>query len=181
MFFVCHRPSRIFRKKPLKFPGPNRCKRSNDETPKEPKSIETFTSRSDTGSICLLCCKVKVELFQKVAVGFETKMYVSDSTIFPSSGVKVRVTNMEGQDCLLEIKPDQKIDELKIMALNNFINPSESMKSSLYHKVLLVRTSKILGEERTVTQEGLKNNGKLWPIEFADSACHDVGPWGCAP
>ena len=74
---------------------------------------------------------------------------------------------MEGQDCLLEIKPDQKIDELKIMALNNFINPSESMKSSLYHKVLLVRTSKILGEERTVTQEGLKNNGRLWPIELS--------------
>ncbi|KAK3087712.1 hypothetical protein FSP39_009507 [Pinctada imbricata] len=68
---------------------------------------------------------------------------------------------MTGQDHIFLLKPDQKIDELKIMALGYFVSQAESMKSSLYHKILLVRTGKVLSEDKSVIQEGLKNNDEL--------------------
>ncbi|XP_062601107.1 ubiquitin-associated domain-containing protein 1-like [Saccostrea cucullata] len=88
-------------------------------------------------------------------------MYVSDSSIFPQAGLRVRITSMSGQDFLTELKADMKIDELKIISLNHFSSPADSMKKSLYHRILLVRTGKVLSEEKTVFEEGLQNNDEL--------------------
>lgn len=92
-------------------------------------------------------------------------MYVSDTSIFPHSGLRVRITNMNGQDFITELKSDMKIDELKIISLSHFSSPAESMKKSLYHRILMVRTGKVLSEERTVFEEEIQNNGmfKLKP------------------
>lgn len=86
-------------------------------------------------------------------------MYVSDTSIFPHSGLRVRITNMNGQDFITELKSDMKIDELKIISLSHFSSPAESMKKSLYHRILMVRTGKVLSEERTVFEEEIQNNG----------------------
>ncbi|XP_052673264.1 ubiquitin-associated domain-containing protein 1-like isoform X1 [Crassostrea angulata] len=88
-------------------------------------------------------------------------MYVSDTSIFPHSGLRVRITNMNGQDFITELKSDMKIDELKIISLSHFSSPAESMKKSLYHRILMVRTGKVLSEERTVFEEEIQNNDEL--------------------
>lgn len=68
---------------------------------------------------------------------------------------------MNGQDFITELKSDMKIDELKIISLSHFSSPAESMKKSLYHRILLVRTGKVLSEERTVFEEEIQNNDEL--------------------
>ncbi|XP_048777713.1 ubiquitin-associated domain-containing protein 1-like isoform X2 [Ostrea edulis] len=88
-------------------------------------------------------------------------MYVSDSSIFPQAGLRVRITSMSGQDFVTELKTDMKIDELKIISLNYFSSPAESMKKSLYHRIVSVRTGKVLSEEKTVFEEGIQNNDEL--------------------
>lgn len=72
---------------------------------------------------------------------------------------------MNGQDFITELKSDMKIDELKIISLSHFSSPAESMKKSLYHRILMVRTGKVLSEEKTVFEEEIQNNGmfKLKP------------------
>ena len=87
-------------------------------------------------------------------------MFVSDSLVFPPSTMKVRITNMEGVDILEDFRPDATVDMVKIRSLSQLFSPMESMKVSLYHKVLLVRTGKVLNEEFTLQQEGLRDNGK---------------------
>lgn len=87
-------------------------------------------------------------------------MFVSDSLVFPPSTMKVRITNMEGVDILEDFRPDATVDMVKIRSLSQLFSPMESMKVSLYHKVLLVRTGKVLNEEYTLQQEGLRDNGK---------------------
>lgn len=87
-------------------------------------------------------------------------MYVTDTGIPHPSGMKIRVTNMSGQDFILDVKPETKIDDVKVMTLKQFVEPSDSMKSSLYHKVVLVRTGKILEGEHNLSQEGVVDNGK---------------------
>lgn len=66
---------------------------------------------------------------------------------------------MNGQDFITELKSDMKIDELKIISLSHFSSPAESMKKSLYHRILMVRTGKVLSEEKTVFEEEIQNNG----------------------
>ena len=87
-------------------------------------------------------------------------MYVSDSNIFPSKGMRIRICHMDGRNYVIDLSTNIKIDELKIMSLSHFSDPAESIKTSLYHKVLLVRTGQVLSEEKTISEEGVKENGK---------------------
>ncbi|XP_069119514.1 ubiquitin-associated domain-containing protein 1-like [Argopecten irradians] len=88
-------------------------------------------------------------------------MFVSETSILPPTGMRVRVVNMEGQEFIIDLNPDLKIDALKIRSLGHFLNPTDSMKSSLYHKILLVRTGKVLSDEKTLSQEGVTDNDEL--------------------
>ncbi|XP_014791185.1 ubiquitin-associated domain-containing protein 1 [Octopus bimaculoides] len=88
-------------------------------------------------------------------------MFVSDTLVFSPSTMKVRITNMEGVDIIDEFRPDLTVDMVKIRSLSQLFSPMESMKVSLYHKVLLVRTGKVLNEESTLQQEGLRDNDEI--------------------
>ncbi|XP_063422886.1 ubiquitin-associated domain-containing protein 1-like isoform X1 [Mytilus trossulus] len=88
-------------------------------------------------------------------------MYVSDSNIFPSKGMRIRICHMDGRNYVIDLNSNIKIDELKIMSLSHFNDPAESIKTSLYHKVLLVRTGQVLSEEKTISEEGVKENDEL--------------------
>lgn len=88
-------------------------------------------------------------------------MYVSDSNIFPSKGMRIRICHMDGRNYVIDLSTNIKIDELKIMSLSHFSDPAESIKTSLYHKVLLVRTGQVLSEEKTISEAGVKENDEL--------------------
>ncbi|GAB1607424.1 ubiquitin-associated domain-containing protein 1-like [Argonauta hians] len=88
-------------------------------------------------------------------------MFVSDTLVFSPSTMKVRITNMEGVDIIDDFRPDLTVDMVKIRSLSQLFSPMESMKVSLYHKVLLVRTGKVLNEESTLQQEGLRDYDEI--------------------
>ena len=66
---------------------------------------------------------------------------------------------MEGVDIMLDVAPDMTVDKLKVLAVSHLHDPTESAKTSLYHKLVQVSTSKVLNEERSLTQESVRENG----------------------
>ncbi|KAK3586987.1 hypothetical protein CHS0354_026703 [Potamilus streckersoni] len=88
-------------------------------------------------------------------------MFVSDSSIFPPSTMKVRVTIMNGMEIIVDSSPELTVDKLKVNALSHFDDPAESVKSSLYHKVILVRTGLYLSDEKTLQDQGVQDNDEL--------------------
>ncbi|XP_050395048.1 ubiquitin-associated domain-containing protein 1 [Patella vulgata] len=88
-------------------------------------------------------------------------MVVTDSCLFPPSIMKVRFTNMHGVDHILELHQDLTVDKAKIKCLDYFHNSAESMKMSLYHKLVLVRNGKVLTEGLSLQQEGVRDNDEI--------------------
>ncbi|ESP04978.1 hypothetical protein LOTGIDRAFT_230032 [Lottia gigantea] len=88
-------------------------------------------------------------------------MVVTDSCLFPPSNMRVRFTNMAGIDLILDLHPDLTVDKAKVKCLDRFHNPSESMKLSLYHKLVLARTGKVLAEGASLGAEGVKDNDEI--------------------
>lgn len=68
---------------------------------------------------------------------------------------------MDGRNYVIDLSSNINIDELKIMSLSHFNDPAESMKTSLYHKILLVRTGQVLSEEKSIAEAGVKENDEL--------------------
>ena len=64
----------------------------------------------------------------------------------------------------MDLQREWTVDRVKIVAMEHFLRPGDSMKTSLYHKLLHVRLSKCLSEEMTLGQEGVKENGESPPI-----------------
>lgn len=88
-------------------------------------------------------------------------MFVSESTIFHPSDMKIRISSMKGMDVVLDVDPEFTIDKLKMLAVGHLYDPAESAKMSLYHKLVHVGTGRILIEENTVVQEKLHEHGIL--------------------
>ena len=86
-------------------------------------------------------------------------MFVSDTSLFRSTTMKIRICSMEGVDIVLDVTPDMTVDKLKLLAVGHLHDPTESAKTSLYHKLVQVSTSKLLNEEKTLTQESVQDNG----------------------
>ncbi|KAL5011419.1 hypothetical protein ScPMuIL_009970 [Solemya velum] len=75
--------------------------------------------------------------------------------------MRIRITGMDGVDLIVEITPNLTVDKVKIMCLGRIYTPEESMKLSLYHKLVLVRTARLLNEDSTVEKEGVLDNDEL--------------------
>lgn len=86
-------------------------------------------------------------------------MLVSENNIFPSLNMRIRITGMDGVDLIVEITPNLTVDKVKIMCLGHIYTPDQSMKMSLYHKLVLVRTARLLNEDATIEKEGVLDNG----------------------
>lgn len=105
-------------------------------------------------------------------------MFVSDSNIFPSSVMKIRVTCPDGTDFIASVCPDSTVDNLKVAALGNLLqDPAGSMKESLYYKVVLVRTCKSLEDEKSLIEQDVQDNDevlllkrRLQPSQFEKGA-----------
>lgn len=89
-------------------------------------------------------------------------MFVSDTNIFPSSVMKIRISCPDGRDFIASFLPDSKVDSLKVAALTHILQDSDSsMKESLYYKVVLVRTCKSLEDDKTLQEQDVQDNGML--------------------
>ncbi|BFZ20870.1 hypothetical protein BsWGS_23910 [Bradybaena similaris] len=96
-------------------------------------------------------------------------MVVTDNFLFPSSAMmKVRVTNMNGVDSIVEVGKDWTCDKVKL-ALEHLLDlppsltglSSDALKNSLMFRLVLVRTGKPLSDDSTLTQQGVKENDEL--------------------
>lgn len=88
-------------------------------------------------------------------------MFVSDTNIFPTAVMKLRVSCPDGTDFIVSFLPDSKVDNLKVAVLTHILQDSAaSMKESLYYKVVLVRNSKSLEDEKTLQEQDVQDNGK---------------------
>ncbi|XP_064616494.1 ubiquitin-associated domain-containing protein 1-like isoform X2 [Liolophura sinensis] len=92
-------------------------------------------------------------------------MLVTGNTIFQPSNMRVRITSMRGVDFICELCPDMTVHEVKVKSLGHFLGPGESVKESLYHRLILVRTGKVLNDEASVKHEELEENDELLLIK----------------
>lgn len=88
-------------------------------------------------------------------------MVVTDAHLFPPSDMKVRITSWDGRDFILDVTRDWIVDKLKVVAMEHFFKPGDSMKTSLYHRLIHVRLSKRLYEDKTLGQTGVKDNDEI--------------------
>lgn len=89
-------------------------------------------------------------------------MFVSDTNIFPSSEMKIRLTCPDGMDIILSVSPASTVDTLKVAALGNLLqDPNGSMKESLYYKVVLVRNCKSLEDDKSLDEQDVQDNDEV--------------------
>jgi hypothetical protein len=86
-------------------------------------------------------------------------MFVSDTNIFTSDLVKLSVISVEGSVWNIDASPDISVDKLKTMALCHFISPLECVKVTSNYKLVLVSERRLLDNDSSVLQEGLRDNG----------------------
>jgi len=86
-------------------------------------------------------------------------MFVSETNIFTSDLVKLSVISIEGSVWNIDASPDISVDKLKTMALCHFISPLECVKVTSNYKLLLVSERRLLDNDSSVLQEGLRDNG----------------------
>ena len=77
---------------------------------------------------------------------------------------RIRITNMQGSCVILNVPLDFLVDKLK-MEVANYLGKetttdTDPVKISLYHKLVLVESGKVLNEESTLMEEGVQDEGK---------------------
>ncbi|XP_052788907.1 ubiquitin-associated domain-containing protein 1-like [Mya arenaria] len=89
-------------------------------------------------------------------------MFVSDTNIFPSSALKIRISCPDGTDIFASFLPESTVDNLKVAILGNILQDSAlSLKESLYYKVVLVRTLRSLEDDKTLLEQGVEDNDEV--------------------
>lgn len=88
-------------------------------------------------------------------------MVVTDTQLFPPHDMKVRITSWDGRDFITDLQREWTVDKVKIVAMEHFSRSGDSVKTSLYHKLVNVRLAKTLSESMTISQEGVKENGNI--------------------
>lgn len=122
------------------------------------------------------------QTFCQLQIDLVFTMFVSDSSIFPSSKIKIRVCGMNGVDFVSLFNLDSTVDNMKVVALSHFFGPSDSMKEAIYHKIVLVRTGRALEDDKTLQQQGVLENGKfnLFQIRVSATCSKCSKPFDCA-
>lgn len=90
-------------------------------------------------------------------------MIVSDTSMFSSGLLKLRVISIEGGVWNVDAASDMSVDKLKTMALCHFYSPIECVKVTSKYKFVLVSEKRPLDNDHSVSQEGLRNNGDYCP------------------
>ncbi|KAL4219332.1 Ubiquitin-associated domain-containing protein 1 [Mactra antiquata] len=91
-------------------------------------------------------------------------MFVSDSNIFPSSKMKIRVNCPNGTDYIVSFSQDSTVEAMKISALKALLHdPSGSIvqKESLYYKIVLVRSCRTLEDDKTLMEQDVQDNDEV--------------------
>ena len=87
-----------------------------------------------------------------------------DGAFAERTHLRVKITNMQGSCVVLNVPVDFSVDKLK-MEVANYLGKETSadtdpVKISLYHKLVLVNSGKVLNEESTLNEEGVTNDGE---------------------
>ncbi len=107
-------------------------------------------------------------------------MFLSDSSLFECACVKLKVTSMEGADIVLEVPVECRMDQVRVQAVSHFYNQEESVKTSLYYRLLNALTGDHIDENITVASAGLKDNGELYfNLRVAKSKISEYPPLYC--
>ena len=100
-------------------------------------------------------------------VQHKNTMFVTepDGALSEKTHVRIRITNMQGSCVVLNVPLDYSIDKLKV-EIANYLGKetnveSDPLKISLYHKLILAESGKILNEESTLVEEGVHDEGKF--------------------
>lgn len=88
-------------------------------------------------------------------------MFVSDSNIFRPNAMKIRVSSMDGIYVVLDVDPFISVDHLKVQIASHLYDPVESVKTSLYHRLLHIRSGNILLEENSLMKYDVKENDEF--------------------
>ncbi|XP_046399661.1 ubiquitin-associated domain-containing protein 1 [Ischnura elegans] len=88
-------------------------------------------------------------------------MFVSDANFFESDLVKLRVMNVDGELCQVEVEPSETIENLTFRVVNIFLKLDEPSKSRHQFKLVAISSSKVLTDDRSVASEGLKNDDEI--------------------
>lgn len=93
-------------------------------------------------------------------------MFVSEtSSIFENGAVKLSVISTEGNVWNIDASPEFTIEKIKTMALCHFYNPLESVKVTPNYKLVLVSGKRLLTNDNSVVQEGLKDHDEILLVE----------------
>jgi len=107
--------------------------------------------------VTLACCRYYI--VPRGEIARQEEMFVSDTNIFTSDLVTLSVISIEGSVWNIDASPDISVDKLKTMALCHFISPLECVKVTSNFKLVLVSERRLLDNDSSVLQEGLRENG----------------------
>ena len=87
-----------------------------------------------------------------------------DGALSEKTHVRIRITNMQGSCVVLNVPLDYSIDKLKV-EIANYLGKetnteSDPLKISLYHKLIVADSGKVLNEESTLLEEGVRDEGR---------------------
>ncbi|CAK9293698.1 unnamed protein product [Gordionus sp. m RMFG-2023] len=99
--------------------------------------------------------------------------------------MKLNIFNKEGDICKLNVEPDATIEKLKFMALGHFgaylENPTEKQRASIRFKLLHIKQSRTLDDQKTISQESIRDLDEILlikkpPVFYDDKKDFPLGP-----
>ncbi|XP_002733047.1 ubiquitin-associated domain-containing protein 1-like [Saccoglossus kowalevskii] len=89
-------------------------------------------------------------------------MVVTESNLFEGK-MKLRITDMKGEEAIVEVDPSTLVEKVKEKFLWNCaaMTSPEASKSVLYFKLVHVTSGNVLSDSSTLTQEGIKDGDYL--------------------
>jgi Kip1 ubiquitination-promoting complex protein 2 len=103
-------------------------------------------------------------------------MLVSEGCTLNPSVVNIRISTIEGTDVWLAVDCELSCDALKIEAVSQLFEGSESSKTALYYNLLNVRTGRLVSDEQTLRLADIVDNDELLLIRRRQTPL--VVPWG---
>lgn len=88
-------------------------------------------------------------------------MFVSETNVFNPSSYRIRISTLEGINTIMEVSAETTVDQLKMVAVSEMYDSAEGVKLSLYYRLLSVNTGRVLNDESTIMQAGIKDNDEL--------------------
>ena len=102
-----------------------------------------------------------LQIFSKVYnSSIRIMLWNETNFLFNRTKMKVLISSQEGLSVSMDVSPEMTIDQLKISAVSSFYGPDDSIKMSLYYKLVTVEGGRNLPDEKSIRQMGIEDEGK---------------------